>query len=85
MELQGASNLPSGGTVNLVVPQVTGKVNASEYAPTVEKEDTKENGAETRTRLLLQTQSKQNLQRKRRRKRREKEKEREHLILPREE
>ena len=66
----GASLLPRGGTANLVEPQVIGKVNATEFALTVGREDTEEIGVETRTRLLLQTQNKQNLQRKKRRKRR---------------
>ena len=64
MGLQGDSFLPWGGTANLVDLQVIGKVNATEFALTVGREDTAEIGVETKTRLLPQTQNRRKLGKK---------------------
>ena len=69
MELQGDRVHLREDFVNLVEPQVTGRANVSEFAHTVAKEDTKQNGAEVKIKhpAFLQTRNKLRLLERRRR------------------
>ena len=68
MELQGDRVLLREDFVNLVEPLAIGRANVSEFALTVGRGDTKENGAEIKIRhqVFLQTKSKLRLLERRR-------------------